>query len=387
MKLVKKNLPKNEAIPVWDGLTEEVTEKDRERFFHVVSIELTREQIDLVTTPTLILPRQQEVLAVHWHPEYVPMELIEQRICATFPNRKKSLIIPTQHNVLMSYGDYSGVEVDCYSRGFNRKVQLLLHFRTAALANASVLRAALEHTRKYRASQLFDFIHTIIRPVAERLEKAAAETGADEQLIEFVRIHTAKVNTLLEENLDAIPQDNVKNKLLRDFFNTLREEYGNTFINRAQTFLRAVKLEVKKDFSPAFFYRTSEIIEEARSLGGGIVIPHPEQFWPILLAEYDVDGYEVWNPQSREFTDFLITTVINRNSHLGASARRLLVFTGDDTHMGEKVKPADEQDEQKMAREIGVQPVWDDLAIRKKLIVAQMDRGNIIDEYAARLDG
>ncbi len=387
MKLVKKKSPKNEADPVWDGLTEEVTEKDRERFFHVVSIELTGEQIDLVTTPALILPRQQEVLAVHWHPEYVPMELIEQRISATFPNRKKSLIIPTQHNVLMSYGAYSGVEVDCYSRGFNRKVQLLLHFRTAALTNASVLRAALEHTRKYRASQLFDFIHTIIRPIAERLEKAAAETGADEQLIEFVRIHTAKVNTLLEENLDAIPQDNVKNKLLRDFFNTLREEYGNTFINRAQTFLRAVKQEVKKDFSPAFFYRTSEIIEEARSLGGGIVIPHPEQFWPILLAEYDVDGYEVWNPQSREFTDFLITTVINRNRHLGPSARRLLVFTGDDTHMGEKVKPADEQDEQKTAREIGVQPVWDDLAIRKKLIVAQMDRGNIIDEYTARLNG
>ncbi len=44
-----------------------------------------------------------------------------------------------------------------------------------------------------------------------------------------------------------------------------------------------------------------------------MVIPHPEQFWPILLADYDVDGYEVWNPQSREYTDFLIRALDNQN--------------------------------------------------------------------------
>ncbi len=63
-----------------------------------------------------------------------------------------------------SPGDYSGVEVDCYSRVFNRKVQLLPHLYNPILSGGSVLWAALEHTRKYRASQLFDFIHTTISP-------------------------------------------------------------------------------------------------------------------------------------------------------------------------------------------------------------------------------
>lgn len=385
MKLIKKGAAGEIASAFLNEQTEEVTAKDRDLFFRIVSTELSEEQRERITTPAVVLPRQNNVLAVHWHPEYVPMELIAKRINATFPNMEKSLIIPTQHNVLLSYGDYSGVEVDCYSRGFNRKVQLLLHFYNPILSGGSVLWAALEHTRKYRASQLFDFIHTIITPVAKRIENAVRETGADEQLVEFVRICTVKINSLLENNLDAVPQDIIKNKLLRDFFNALRPDYGNTFINRVQVYLKAVKMEVKKHFSPKYFFRTSEIIEEARALGAGIVIPHPEQFWPILLAEYDVDGYEVWNPQSREFTEFLISTVINKNKQLTMSARRLLVFTGDDTHMGEKVKPPDEQDAQKASREIGVQPVWDDLTIRKKLIVARMDKHNVIEEYRDRL--
>lgn len=387
MKLVKTSSGTEPMSSLLDEVSEEITEKDRERFFHIVSIDLSAEQVSQVTTPSLVLPQQQDVLAVHWHPEFVPMDLIEKRLNATFPNKKTELIIPTQHNVLMSYGEYTGVEVDCYSRGFKRKVQLLLHFQNSNLDDASVLKDALEHTRKYRASQLFDFINTIISPVEERIEAAARETGADEQLIDFVRIYTKKINVMLEENLDSIPQDNVKNKLLRNFFNTLRGDFGNAYINRVQAYLKEVKMEVKKNFSPKYFFRTSEIIEEARALGAGIVIPHPEQFWPILLAEYDVDGYEVWNPQSSEYTDFLISTVINKNKQLLPSARRLLIFTGDDTHMGEKVKPPDEQDELKAAREIGVQPVWDDLGIRKKLIVAQMDKHNVIEEYRDRLVG
>jgi hypothetical protein len=44
-------------------------------------------------------------------------------------------------------------------------------------------------------------------------------------------------------------------------------------------------------------------------------------------------------------------------------------------------------DPAKARREIGLQPAWDDLAIGKKLIVADMDRARVIEEYAARLDG
>lgn len=388
MKLVKpKN--KSEIIPrdLPDMIPEEVTESDEQRFFAIISTELTPEQIRLVLTPEKAYPRQQGVMALHWHPEFVPMELIEQRINTTFPNRKEELIIPTQHNMLMSYGDYSGVEVDCYSRGFNRKVQLLLHFEKSRLERAGVLKAQLAHTRQYRASQLFDFIHTITNPVEERLDEAAGETGADAELVGFVRIYVRKLNDLLDRHMDQVPQDSIKNKLLRDFFDTLREEYDDTVINRAQSFLKAVKEIVKRNFSPKYFYRTSEIIEEARGLGAGVVIPHPEQFWPILLADYDVDGYEVWNPQSWEYTDFLITVLNRKNRVAGPSTKRLLVFMGDDTHMSEKTRSPHERDHFKASREIGVQPPWSDQAIRKQLVVAHMDKHDVMEEYKARLAG
>lgn len=388
MKLVKPRHSKDIVPHDLPGtIPEEITEEDERRFFEIISTDLDDEQIQRIVTPPKVYPRQQGVMALHWHPEFVPMDLIEQRINATFPNKKNELIIPTQHNVLMSYGKYSGVEVDCYSKGFNRKVQLLLHFETAKVEKADVLRAALAHTRKYRASQLFDFIDTIIRPNEDRLDEAAAETGADAALVGFVGIYVQKIHDLLEKHMDVVPQDAIKNKLLRNFFDTLRSDYGDALINRAQAFLKAVKGIVKRGFSPKYFYRTSEIIEEARRLGAGIVIPHPEQFWPILLAEYDVDGYEVWNPQSREYTDFLISVLNSKNSALGMSRRRLLVFMGDDTHMGEKVKPLGEQNGGKAIREIGVQPPWSDLSIRKKLIVAKMDKHEVMAEYESRLAG
>jgi len=388
MKLVKPK-HKSEIVPhdLPDVIPEEITENDAQRFFSIISTELTPGQIRQVLSPEKSYPRQQGVMALHWHPEFVPMELIAQRINATFPNRKQELIIPTQHNVLMSYGEYSGVEVDCYSRGFNRKVQLLLHFEKSRLDRAGILKAQLAHTRNYRASQLFDFIHTITTPVEERLDEAAGETGADAELVGFVRIYVRKLNELLDRHMDQVPPDAIKNKLLRDFFETMRPDYGDMVINRAQAFLKAVKEIVKRNFSPKYFYRTSEIIEEARALGAGVVIPHPEQFWPILLADYDVDGYEVWNPQSREYTEFLITVLNRKNREAGLSKRRLLVFMGDDTHMSEKTKPPQERDHLKASREIGVQPPWSDLIIRKKLVVAHMDKHEVMAEYRARLAG
>jgi len=60
---------------------------------------------------------------------------------------------------------------------------------------------------------------------------------------------------------------------------------------------------------------------------------------------------------------------------------------GDDCHMSEKTKPMETQDHAKAAREIGLQPAWDDLNIRKKLIVAGIDRSSVIAEYKARMAG
>jgi len=130
----------------------------------------------------------------------------------------------------------------------------------------------------------------------------------------------------------------------------------------------------------------NEIIEEARGLDGGVIVPHPEQFWPVLLADYDVDGYEVWNPQSREFTEFLIQTVIRKNK-AGQGGRRLLVMMGDDTHLSEKILDPEQQDPDKAAREIGHQPPWDDKAVRKILNMGDFDKRKVIDEYQSRLAG
>ncbi len=118
-----------------------------------------------------------------------------------------------------------------------------------------------------------------------------------------------------------------------------------------------------------------------------MVIPHPEEFWPILLADYDVDGYEVWNPQSQEYTEFLISVLVTKNRRRERNQRPLLLFMGDDTHMSEKLRPLEEQHKSKGQREIGYQPPWDDLNLRKKLIMAEMDRLTLIQEYKARLDG
>lgn len=364
-----------------------VTESDERRFWSVVSEDLSDEQKARITKPAGTFPRQEAVLAVHWHPEHVDMDLIRKRIDATFPGRKTELIIPTQHNEIMCYDDYAGVEVDCYSQGFNQKVQLLLHFESDRVADAAVLKEMLTHTFKYRSSQLFDFIRTLTEPSKERLDQAARETGANPALVDFVRAYVGKIADLLDRHADRLPTRSLKNKILRNFFDMLRPDYGDALIDRSQTFLTAVKKIVKAHFPPQYFYRTSEVIEEARSLHAGIVIPHPEQFWPVLLADYDVDGIEVWNPQSRKYTQFLISVLKDKNHRRAGERPPLLIFMGDDTHMGEKTRDPADQKPEKANREIGLQPAWDDLTVRKRLIMANSGRRQVIAAYKERLAG
>jgi hypothetical protein len=367
--------------------TVEPSEADWARLRKVTETQLSPQQLQEIAEPEVIFPLQRSVLAVHWHPEFIPMEVIASRIHRMFPNAEETLIIPTQHNELMEFGAYSGVEVDCYSHGFNQKVQLLLHFRTDQVQNAHTLRAMLEHTRRYRSSQLFDFIHAIVDQDSEILYLAARETGANSDLVHWIRRHVRTIQIMLEELHDELPQNSIKNKILRDYFDDLRGIEDEERIDLAQNFLNHVKRLVKERFPLQYFYRTSEIIEEARSLGAGIVIPHPEQFWPILLADYDVDGIETWNPQSQRYTPFLITAVGRTNQCLGLGKRRKLIFMGDDTHMGEKVKDKTKRHPEKSSREIGLQPAWEDLEISKRVILAGMSRENVIREYRERLNG
>ncbi len=386
MVLVK---PKSECIPLNPQFSrmfsEELTENDEAIFAKITTTRLSSEQVDRIVNPATLYPRQETVLAVHWHPEHIPLELVEQRIHNTFPNMKKSLIIPTQHNELLCFHEYAGVEIDAYSKGFNQKVQLLLHFHERRVQSAHVLKSMLAYTLKYRQHQMNDLLDTLIKPNESRIQLAATETGANDECIRFVQAQMKKLSLLIGHHYDKIPIEVFKNKLLRDFLDEYRPEYGDAWINRAQIFLHAVKQIVKSQFPMRYFYRTSEIIEEVRSLGGGIVIPHPEQFWPILLADYDVDGYEIWNPQSRRYTEFLISVVNRKNAVQIRSSKRLLLFMGDDTHMGEKIRDVDKQDPEKAAREIGVQPAWEEIPIRKALITANMSRKCVIEEYKARL--
>jgi len=362
---------------------ESPTEEDERAFFAITETKLTPEEEAFIAAPAEVLPRQERVLALHWHPEYVPMPLIKQRIEATFPGCAQSLVIPTQHNEITTYGDFAGVEVDCYSSGFNQKVQLLIHFRADRLDRAGVLSSMLAHTARYRSTQLFEFLAVLSGREEQRLSQVAADTGAAEETIRFARLHALKLIALLDKHAGALRPDALKNKLVRGFLDAQRPRYGDRLVTRVQAFAQAVKLRVKAQFPMQYFYRASEVIEEARGFGAGVVIPHPEQFWPILLADYDVDGCEVWNPQSQRYTEFLIDTLARKNRK-GWTERRQLVFMGDDTHMSEKLRNPDKTSD-KVLREIGVQPAWEDIGIRKRLLASGMDRACVINEYTARL--
>jgi hypothetical protein len=203
-----------------------------------------------------------------------PLKITSIRINNMFPSMEDSLIIPTQHNQLMTYNGYSGVEVDCYAREFNRKLQLLLHFSEEKVRDASVLESMLYHTFKYRQSQLNDFIETVINPAfSDKFDAAAHSVGAENDLIDFVKAYTVKLKTLLDKNYDQTPSIMVKNKLLTNYFKMLHEFYDIGLINRAQTLLKEVKKVVKRDFALDYFYDAQEIIEEVRSLGGCVIVP------------------------------------------------------------------------------------------------------------------
>ena len=364
----------------------EITDWDQKKYEDLVSPHLNEEQVKIITNPSTHYEERNDFLAIHWHPENVPIELVKKRIQTMFPNRLEELIIPTQHNEILSYGEYAGAEVDCYSKDFNRKVQLLFHFGKKKVKEAHVLKGMIEHTRKYRSGQLFNFIETIINPkFIEKFEEAIRNTEAEEEVVTFTKSYTAKLNKLIKKNMAQTSSQAIKNKLLVNYFRSLKNFYDSHFINKAILLLKETKKIVKANFPLDYFYETNEIIEEARSVGAGIIVPHPEQFWPVLLADYDIDGYEVWNPQSREFTEFLINVINKKNSLGKKSDRPLLITMGDDTHLGEKIRPLEEQDQDKASREIGYQPAWQEAEVKKSLVLGGFSLKKIIMEYKSRI--
>jgi hypothetical protein len=369
----------------------EPTAEDEADFAAITDTTLTREQEERIRVPDAVHPQQRSTLAVHWHPEFIPIPLVRERMGSMFPAVEEELCIPTQHNELLALNGFSGVEADCWSEEFAQKIQLLAHFQTENVAQAVTFRAMLEHTADYRRTQLdclLDALGGATRGGRGQLARQAADLcGADAACAAFAAAVARKLRTLIERHRNTTDRNSLKNKLVRNFLNRMRGRHDPAFIGRAQAYVNAVKAAVKAAFPPGYYFAAQEMIEEIRGLGGCIVIPHPEQFWPVLLAGYDVDGYEVWNPQSRRYTEFLVSVTAEHNRNRPKNRRELLVFMGDDCHMSEKILLPSEQDPRKAEREVGLQPAWDDLNLRKKLIADQACRACVIRRYTERLSG
>ena len=367
--------------------TSDITEWDQSVFDKLVSIELSDDQIRTVVQPETIYSGEESVLAIHWHPEMIPLDLVKDRMLAMFPDTTESLVIPTQHNDIMTWGNYAGVEVDCLASAFHRKIQILLHFDRRKVEDAHILKSMIAHTYKYRQTQLYEYLETLTSPSFEgRLQEAAKNTGTEERLVKFARVSAMKLKDMLVDQQGKIPDLSVKNKLLANYIRSHREFYDAHDVSRTIIFITGVKEIVKSRFRLDYFYEVNEIIEETRARNGCVIVPHPEQFWPVLLADYDVDGYEVWNPQSREFTEFLIQVVVKKNKDRHGAERRLLVVMGDDTHLGEKILDPEVRNPEKSSREVGYQPVWNDIAIRKSLNMGNFDKKKVIADYKTRLN-
>ncbi len=67
-------------ISAWTGRWGGIDGWDRQLYRRLVATELSAEERLRVAAPELVLPRQREVLAVHWHPEWVPLELARRRV-------------------------------------------------------------------------------------------------------------------------------------------------------------------------------------------------------------------------------------------------------------------------------------------------------------------
>jgi hypothetical protein len=364
----------------------EITDWDQQVYAQLVSVDLTPPQIEHLRNPKQIYDREDSVLAIHWHPEMVPLPLVKERMDKMFPNAVEKLFIPTQHNMLMACDGLAGVEVDCQAKDFNRKIQLLFHFLEDRIEEAPILKSMLAYTYQYRQSQFYDYLETIINPRFEdRLQSAVRVTGMEEDIVRLTRVYAQKLKDLMAANYAQTPDISIKNKLLTNYFNRLREFYDAHIIDKAIILLLEVKKIVKQNFPPDYFYDVREVIEEARAYGAGIVVPHPEQFWPVLLADYDIDGIEVWNPQSREFTEFLIQVVIRKNREQRHTKHPLLIMMGDDCHLSSKLPASDPQSRKGVSREVGYQPAWHEVIIRKSLKMGNFDRKRIIEEYRSRL--
>lgn len=382
------SLPRSTGAFRATRLSPEPTPEDEAIFRHLVNDAVPADSLEGLAQPVTCYPGLTHVLAIHWHPQHIPLSVARRRLAALFPDARDMLVIPTEHNVLHVWDGFAGVEADCRDFRLGLKVQLLLHFREERVREAHTLRSMLRHTALYRGIQLRDLLETAAYPDADghrhRVERAVRATGSGPEVIEVAAAYAAKLLTLLDAEGDTPTTDERRSTLLRDFAEAMRPTLGPVLTPQVHAYTKALRDRVKAEFPLDFFHDARAFMEEARALGGLVTIPHPEQFWPILLAGYDVDAIEVWNPQSRRHTNFLISVVREANERR-AGSRPTLVMMGDDTHCGEMLRLSDAPERPRPAREIGVQPLWEDPVTLKELEKAGMTRPRVIEAFRQRL--
>jgi len=370
-----------------EAAVNDIGEEDWLKFNHLTSVELNAEERALAVRPGLTAPEAAEFLAVHWHPEWTPLELIGRRLELAFPRAENFLAIPTQHNKVMSFGPWAGVEADVYDRRYGLKVQLLIHLPAERLAGASAFLAMMDHTYNYRAHQLLDILNRLADYDQAALKvQAGLKSAITESAMRLARFYAIRLRAMIERSgiLGGSRDEMLKNRLLPDFMTVSVPPERRHLLGQALMFVNAVKKTVKAELRPEKFHSPQEVIEEARSLGAGIVIPHPPQFWPILLSGLDVDGWEVWNPSTPNHTLFLLETMhrVNESRRRG---RRLLAFMGDDTHMSAKIRLERADEKESAGREIGFQPPWTDPEIAAVLSQTGQSLTGTLNEYRSRL--
>ena len=357
-------------------------------FNRLTSMCLSPEEEKMAVTSDQKGSEAKEFMAIHWHPEWVPLELIQRRVDGTFPQAKNSLLIPTQHNKIMSLGAWAGVEADVYASQYGLKVQLLIHFPVERLPQASGLQAMMNKTYNYRANQLLNILDGLVETDPSQVSADFSICSVSEPALNLARVYAGRLRALVERSglMECGQTEMLKNRLLSDFIFARTKPEDGAMVQQALVYIEAVKKKVKSELNPNAFYSPEEVIEEARGFGAGVVIPHPPMFWPILLSNLDVDGWEVWNPSTPKHTLFLLDALKRANQLGRRSGRRpLLVFMADDTHMSGKIRPNINSKKVFSTREIGFQAPWFDLGVKDALKGMKQSLLGTLTEYKARL--
>lgn len=363
----------------------DISEDDWLAFNSLTRVELSPAEKALAARPDRSAPEAREFMAIHWHPEWAPLELIEERLALAFPEADESLAIPTQHNRILSFGPWAGVEADVYDRNYGLKVQLLIHFRAELLPRAGTLKTMMDRTYNYRVHQLMDIIKALAEPDSVKLKSSLKSSVGDESIM-MARFFALRLERLIKESgiIGSERDEMLKNRLMTDFMLARVCGFHQPLVDQALTYINAVKKEVKNNLSPDEFYSPQELIEEARGLQAGIIIPHPPLFWPILLSDLDIDGWEIWNPSTPDHTLFLLAA-LNRANESRQRGRELLPFMGDDTHMSAKFRRNGSNTPGAAQREIGFQDPWNDARVKAKLSNSRQSLSKTLSEYRQRL--